>query len=78
MANQWVTIWLEMVGSAFMLLCGLLTVWATSEEAPAMVRRGVDGGKMGLLMSYAVLVPWSLGWLLKVSECSEADHDLAG
>ena len=66
MANQWVTIWLEALGTLTVLGCGVLTVWITSTDAPSLLAGHVDAGKMGLLMSYAVLVPTNLGWLLKV------------
>ncbi|GAB5030200.1 multidrug resistance-associated protein 1 [Nannochloropsis oceanica] len=72
-ANQWVTIWLEMVGTLFMLGCGVLAVWVTSPRAPGVLASHIDGGKMGLLMSYAVLVPNNLGWLLKVYFMAEIE-----
>ena len=72
-SNQWVTIWLEMVGTLFMLGCGVLSVWVTSPQAPAAFAKHIDGGKMGLLMSYAVLVPNNLGWLLKVYFMAEIE-----
>jgi len=72
-ANQWVTIWLEMVGTFFMLGCGVLAVWVTSPQAPGVLASHIDGGKMGLLMSYAVLVPNNLGWLLKVYFMAEIE-----
>eukprot|EP00624_Nannochloropsis_granulata_P007188 evm.model.NODE_6679_length_19313_cov_19.735516.5 len=72
-ANQWVTIWLEMVGTLFMLGCGVLAVWVTSPQAPGVLASHIDGGKMGLLMSYAVLVPNNLGWLLKVYFMAEIE-----
>ena len=71
--NQWATIWLEMVGSFFLLGCGVLSVWVTSLQAPAAFASHIDGGKMGLLMSYAVLVPNNLGWLLKVLFMAEIE-----
>lgn len=72
-ANQWVTIWLEMVGTLFMLFCGVLAVWVTGPQAPEVLASHIDGGKMGLLMSYAVLVPNNLGWLLKVYFMAEIE-----
>jgi ABC-type multidrug transport system fused ATPase/permease subunit len=72
-ANQWVTIWLEMVGCFFMVGCGVLAVWVTSPQAPGVLASHIDGGKMGLLMSYAVLVPNNLGWLLKVYFMAEIE-----
>jgi ABC-type multidrug transport system fused ATPase/permease subunit len=50
-ANQWVTIWLEMIGTLFVLGCGILTVWATTDGAPSLVHDNVDAGKLSLMMS---------------------------
>jgi ABC-type multidrug transport system fused ATPase/permease subunit len=73
-ANQWVTIWLEMIGTVFTLGCGVLAIWLTTPgEAPRALTSHVDAGKMGLVMSYAVLIPGLLGWLLKIYFLAEIE-----
>jgi len=56
-ANQWVTVVLETIGNFFTLGTCLCAIWAA--------KNGYDVGKVGILLSYSVLVPGLIGWLSK-------------
>jgi ATP-binding cassette subfamily C (CFTR/MRP) protein 1 len=65
--NQWVTVWLEFLGTLFTLSFSLLCVWASYSSLQ------LSAGLVGLLLSYAVQVPSNLGWLLKLFVQAEVE-----
>jgi ABC-type multidrug transport system fused ATPase/permease subunit len=65
--NQWVTVWLEFLGSLFTLSFSVLSVWAAASNL------NVSAGLVGLVLSYAVQVPSNLGWLLKLFVQAEVE-----
>ena len=65
--NQWVTVWLEFLGTLFTLSFSFLSVWAAYSSLQ------ISAGLVGLLLSYAVQVPSNLGWLLKLFVQAEVE-----
>eukprot|EP00475_Leptophrys_vorax_P002127 TRINITY_DN11210_c0_g1_i1.p1 TRINITY_DN11210_c0_g1~~TRINITY_DN11210_c0_g1_i1.p1 ORF type:complete len:745 (-),score=192.98 TRINITY_DN11210_c0_g1_i1:94-2328(-) len=65
--NQWVTVWLEFLGSLFTLSFSVLSVWAAASNLD------ISAGLVGLVLSYAVQVPTNLGWLLKLFVQAEVE-----
>ena len=57
-ANQWITVWLELIGCVMTLAAGAFVVWTS-------VQGSLSGGDAGLILTYTSLVPNQLMWLLK-------------
>lgn len=65
-ANQWVTVWVELLGSLFTLCACLLSVYAAKflHLGPSLV---------GLVLSSALKLPGILGWFLKLAIVAEVE-----
>ncbi|OQS05768.1 hypothetical protein THRCLA_02145, partial [Thraustotheca clavata] len=58
-ANQWVTVWLELVGVAILILVAITATYLR-------VYHGLTNALVGLLLTYAVRLPIRMNWTFKM------------